>query len=400
MTARAIPLTGYMPDSIPTAALALEHTLIMLLLLAGLLSISRERRRFVPWVVLAGVALSVFTPVHSIDLAWPFISALVLPPLLWQIALRLATGSAVPNPREALAWVSSAALIGLALGIGLGISVASALLLGVLAASLMWQAREQATDRTDLSVYGQLALALLLAEVDVTSGAFRPILGRVFVGVGLGLILGWIGVRLALRLPPGKARNYFCLGLAYTAYLVGLLIEASGVITVTMSGLIVAVYGLHVRLWPDAETLPAPLNQPAVFALLATVFLVLGWQAHVPVTVNHALGISLGLIAAMVGIFVARLVAPLPAGTAQPLAQALLQKGRKVVLLLLGTFLLWPKEAILTAGPVAVALAGALLAVLLMRLLPPAVLSLADLGSDSPRPATEDQDTTVEDPRR
>jgi hypothetical protein len=34
----------------------LEHALIMLLLLVGLLSIHREQWRYVPWVVLAGVA--------------------------------------------------------------------------------------------------------------------------------------------------------------------------------------------------------------------------------------------------------------------------------------------------------------------------------------------------------
>ena len=63
-------------------ALTLEHALTMLLLLVGLLSIQREQRRYVPWVVLAGVALSLFTPVHTLSISWPIISALVLPPLL------------------------------------------------------------------------------------------------------------------------------------------------------------------------------------------------------------------------------------------------------------------------------------------------------------------------------
>jgi hypothetical protein len=71
-------------------ALALEHALIMLLLLVGLLSIRGERRRYVPWVVVASVALSLFTPVHTLALAWPLLSALVLPPCYgrWRCAWR------------------------------------------------------------------------------------------------------------------------------------------------------------------------------------------------------------------------------------------------------------------------------------------------------------------------
>ena len=49
------------------STLALEHALIMLLLLVGLLSIQREQQRFVPWVILAGVALSLLTPIYTLE---------------------------------------------------------------------------------------------------------------------------------------------------------------------------------------------------------------------------------------------------------------------------------------------------------------------------------------------
>jgi len=97
-------------------ALMLEHALTMLLLLVGLLSIQGEQRRYVPWVVLAGVALSLFTPVHTLSIPWPIISALVLPPLLWQVAVRLATAHSDFTWRAWLAWILTALLIGLALG--------------------------------------------------------------------------------------------------------------------------------------------------------------------------------------------------------------------------------------------------------------------------------------------
>ncbi len=40
--------------------LELEHALIMLLLLMGLLSIDGKHRRYVSWVIVAGVAMSLF----------------------------------------------------------------------------------------------------------------------------------------------------------------------------------------------------------------------------------------------------------------------------------------------------------------------------------------------------
>jgi hypothetical protein len=264
------------------SALVLEHALIMLLLLVGLLSIHREQRHYVPWVVLAGVALSLFTPVHSPALAWPLISTLVLPPLLWQVAVRLATAQFIFAWRAGLAWLLTALLIGLALSVGVRVPPASTLPLGILAASLLWQVRERVTGSTDLSAFGQLTLALLLAEVDVILHPLGPFLGGLFVGAGLGLLLGYIGVRVALRLPVGEPRNLFCLGLAYLAYLVGAMPSASGVVTAAMTALMIAVYGYNVGLWPTIAALPAPLNRRGIFLVMTGTQLLLGWQASCP----------------------------------------------------------------------------------------------------------------------
>jgi hypothetical protein len=372
-----------LPGQIAEGALVLEHALIILLLLVGLLSIHKEQRRYVPWVVLAGVALSLFTPVHTLALAWPFISALVLPPLLWQVAVRLATAQFVFTWRAGLAWLLTALLIGLALGLGGGVPPASALFLGILAASLLWQVRERATGNTDLGAFGQLALALLLAEVDVTLHPLGPFLGSLFVGAGFGLLLGYIGVRVALRLPVGEPRSLFCLGLAYLAYLVGAMPGASGVITATMTALMVAVYGDNVGLWPTMAALPAPLNRRGIFLLMAGALLLLSWQAHVPLTVTHVTGIGLGLVAAAVSVLVGRWLAPVPEEVARSLPQALLRKEGKVFLLLLGTLLLWPQEAVLKPWPVAVALLAALVAMLILRIV---LYPLFDLIGIEPRP--------------
>jgi hypothetical protein len=351
----------------------------MLLLLVGLLSIQREQQRFVPWVILAGVALSLLTPIHTMQMAWPLISALVLPPLMWQVAVRLAVVESKFTWRAGLAWLLTPLLFGLALGVGAGVSPTSALLLGILATSLMWQVRERVSGSTELGTFGQLALALLLVEIDVILHAPGSFLGNLAGGTTLGLLLGYIGVRVALRLPAGDARNYFCLGLAYVAYLVSLPIGVSAVVTTTMTGLMVAVYGYNVGLWPNSEEFPAPLNRFGVFVLMAGAFLLLGWQAHVPLTISRIAGVGLGLVAAAVGIVIGRWLVPLPEEETLPLPQALLRKERKVALLMLGTFLLWPSGAVLELWPLAWALLWAMVTMFGLRIMPYLVFDLFEI---------------------
>ena len=359
--------------------LELEHALIMLLLLVGLLSIHGKYLRYVPWVIVGGVALSLFTPTHIIEPAWPILSALVLPPLLWQVALRLSTTRPAFSWRSLLAWLLTIILIGLALSLGGKVPVTYALFIGILATSLMWQLRERATGSSDLGAFGQLTLALLLVEVDVALHPLGPFLGSLFSGAALGLFLGFVGVRLAPRFPPGKARNLFYLGLIYFAYLTGVMIGTSGVTMAIMTGLVVASYSYSVGLWPTKEEWPVSLNQGWVFVLMAGTWLLLGWQAHVPLTAVHITGIGLVLVAAAFGVLVGRWLDPMPEASVQPLPQALLRKQGKVFLLLLGVLLLWPQEAMLTLFPLAVALLAALVIIFILRIVIYQVLDMVGI---------------------
>ena len=366
-------------NQVAGSPLELEHALIMLLLLVGLLSIHGKYKRYVPWVIVGGVALSMLTPIHIIEPAWPIISALVLPPLLWQVALRLSTTRPAFSWRTLLAWLLMIILIGLALSLGGKVSLANALLMGILAASLMWQLRERATGSSDLGAFGQLTLALLLVEVDVALHPLGPFLGSLFSSAALGLFLGFVGVRLAPRFPAGRTRNLFYLGLIYFAYLAGVLIGLSGVTMATMTGLVVASYSYSVGLWPTKEEWPAPLNQGVVFVLMAGTWLLLGWQAHVPLTTVHITGIGLVLVAAAFGVLVGRWFDPIPEASVQPLPQSLLRKEAKVFLLLLGVLLLWPQNAVLTILPLAVALLAALVIIFILRVVIYQVLDMAGI---------------------
>lgn len=371
--------------SMAGSALALEHALLLVLLLVGLLSSQGPLRRYVPWVVLAGIGLSLLTPAHALEPAWPLISALVLPPLLWQVGVRVATIRSSFAWRTWLAWLLIALLMAAALHLGGRVLLLSALLLGLLTASLVWQLRERSTGSTELGVFGLLALALLLAEVNVTQYPLGAFLGTLFSGAGLGLLLGYIGVRVALRLPGAGSRTLFCLGLAYLAYLVGLILGASGVVAVAMTGLMVAVYGHNVGLWPTAAALPALLDHRGIFLPLAAVWLLLGWEAHVPLTAAHLTGIGLGIVAAAFGLLVAHHLAPVPGEPAQSLPQALLRKELQVFLLLSGTLLLWPQNVVLEPWLLVVALLAALLTLFILRIVLYPLFSL--VGSELRLPA-------------
>jgi hypothetical protein len=356
-------------NSATDSALALEHGLIMLLLLAGMLSIRGQQRRYVPWVVLAGVLLSLLTPTHAFEPAWPFISALVLPPLLWQIGLNLATARPSFSQRGGLAWLLTGLIIAAGLRGAGQLPLASSLLLGMLSASLMWQVRERVAGSTDLGAFGQLSVALLLAEISVTENAVGPFLGTLFSGAGGGLVLGFIGVRVAFRLPAGEPRNLFCLGLAYIAYLLAAMIGTSGVVAATSVALMVGIYGYSVGLWPTAAALPEPLCRREVFTALIATWMLMGWQAHVPMTVSHAAEIGLGTLGAFIGLIIGRRVYPVSEGASYALPRALLRKEQKVFLLLSGTLLLWPQEAELATRPLLVALLAALVTVTLLRVI-------------------------------
>lgn len=292
------------------------------------------------WVIVVGVVLSLFTPAHIVKPVWPILSALILPLLMWQLAIQMATVRPAFSWRSLIAWLLTIILIGLALSVGGNLSLTHAALMGVLGASLMWQLRERATGSTDLGAFGQLTLALLLVEVDVVLHPLRPLLASLLSGAAIGLMIGYFGVRFSKHLQVGKIRNFFYLALVYLAYLVGVMIGSSGVTTAMMAGFFVASYSFSVGLWSTEEMRPAPRNHWGLFTLLAGVWILLGWQAHVPVTLALVSVIGLGLIAAAVGILVTRWLDPMPDDLLQPLPLAFLRKQGKVFLLLLVFFVM------------------------------------------------------------
>jgi hypothetical protein len=223
-----------------------------------------------------------------------------------------------------------------------------------------------------------------LAEVDLTLRPVQPFLGSLFSGAALGIGLGSIGVRVALRISIGKSRNHFCLGLAYAAYLIGALPGVSGVAIATMTALTVAIYGFHVGLWSTRTALPMPLSHPRMVLFVAGALLLLGWQADVPLTWDRSTGVGLGFLAAALGMLAGRLLIPVLGAAARSDLQMLLWTEGRVFLLLLGTLLLWPQEAVLDPEPFGVALLAALVLLALLHTALKAVFELIGIELQSP----------------
>jgi hypothetical protein len=139
-------------------------------------------------------------------------------------------------------------------------------------------------------------------------------------------------------------------------------------------------YGSHAGLWPTITALPTVLNHRGIFLLMVGILLVLGWQAHVPLTGDRALATGLGLVAAGLGLLARYWLAPLPEEEIRPILPTLLRIAGKVFLLLFGTLWLWPQEAVLAPEPLALALLAALITVGLLRVIRSTVFDL--IGSE------------------
>jgi hypothetical protein len=68
---------------------ALEHTLIMLLLLIGLLNARPRLHALMQVAIAVGLGLAFVAPIRPLSLPWDWLSALAIPLLLWKPGRRL-----------------------------------------------------------------------------------------------------------------------------------------------------------------------------------------------------------------------------------------------------------------------------------------------------------------------
>lgn len=352
--------------------LALEHTLITLLLLVGLIN-ARPRLHPAAWVAVAGgLGLAFIAPAWPLPLAWDVLAAAAIPLLLWQAARQLA-GSVWPaRAREAILYLVTAAAIAGVLGLPSALPPAGAVLFGLLAASMVWRGGDESGRPGALGLIGPLALAFLLTEIAPAVEAPGRYLLGLLGGAGVGCLAAYGSAQVALRLRPGRAREGVNLGQAYLAYLAATLLDLSGVAAATLSVAVYLAYGTRRNLWPAGDVQPRPLDARPVFAAAALALGFFAWQTHValsvPLVAETLLSMAIAWAAVALG---RRLLTPALRGERSAASQV----ARATALVAAG-LLLWPREVLLEPAPLGFALAAAVLAAALARLALAPVLRL------------------------
>lgn len=350
----------------PTGLLETEHGLVMILLLYGLLTYrGTQLFRWAPIVVTAGILLSIFTPVHQIELFWPVLTGLVVPPLLWQAAVAVTKSGPLRRGWSLVIWGFMLLLVTISLRMFSGLPVSNALLLGILAVTLVWYFRELTVERSYLSTVGQVALAVLLVEIDLEVISLQFWVGTLLSGIAVGLAIGFAGIALYRRLKIPRLKNWFFFGWAYLAYLTGLALGTSAIAVTLAAALVVAAYGFSIGLWLRGSDIPLPAKTPPFFYLTAGVWILLGWQTHTSIDVSSLPGILAALVVTTAGLLVLRRT--IPVSPEVNLWSNLLRKETGILLLLFGSILFWPRQALLTTISVEIALAAALLLIILLR---------------------------------
>ena len=350
-----------------------EHTLFMLLLLVGIFSAKPPQQGLTLVFIVGGTLLALLPPFARISISWEWILNLTIPLLFWQNArhwlhARWRIGSA-----ELSLWLFSIAGFTAALGIAGYLTWTAALLFGIVAASMLWQAIETQQNFSHVSQLGPLTLIFLLTEVAPAVESPGRYLGGLFSGAAIGIVVALMSIYLSRRLLP-QVRGWVALGQVYLAYWFGVFIGVSAVAAALVSIAIYAEVSLRRGIYQDGVSLPAPLNDWPVFGVVLILFAFLGWQAHQPVSIVL-------IIEALIGFFIGLLIAwagRLVNVSSLTRLPSVWQAGLRVGLFMFASLLLWPRGTLLDPLPLAVAFGVAVLTNLLSATVLSATLSLQE----------------------
>jgi hypothetical protein len=348
-----------------STVLDIEHGLVMLLLLYGLLTYRGSRlQKWVPVVVITGILLAILTPTHRIPLFWPIITGLITPPFLWQAAINITQSSKPQYAWSVLAWMILVGLTAASLTILSGQALSTSILLGTLTITLVWYFRESAVERSFLSTLGQISLVVLLTEIDLAIISWRSLFGSFFSGAAIGFVLGFVGLALYRQIKnPGLKKLYFFFW-AYVTYLGGAALETSPIAATLAAAILVAVYGYNTGLWASRKEIPVPVRIPLFFYLSATAWLVLGWQASTNLPLEKLVSLPVITVIVMGGVLVLRKLLPLNPADSE---LQFIKKSGAILMLLGGALLLWPAEGALSTLLVELAILISIALILLLR---------------------------------
>ena len=288
---------------------------LLLVALAVALITRRTRRPYTVALVIAGLVLGMLQLVEAIQLSKELVLMVFLPPLLFEGALHIR--AAILRPRAGL--VLSLSLLGTlltALIVGaaahwlLGFDWLSGLLLGAIIAptdpvSVLATFRaahvdeELATIVESESLFNDgIAVVLYLLLLSALGGTpLEPLRGigefALVVGGGalVGLGLGFLSMRLLSRLGDHLVEVMVTLVAAYGAFLLAEEFHVSGVIAVSVIGLVIGNHG-----WSRAPSLETRENvalfwEVVAFLVNSILFLLVGFELRPSLLIDDLLSI-------------------------------------------------------------------------------------------------------------
>lgn len=315
-----------------------EHTIFILLLLTGILNAKLPQQRWATGMILVGVLLVFIPPAQMIQVPWDLVLGLAVPLLLWQNVRRIVNADWRGWASFAL-WVIAALFFGFTLWVGGALNWPGALLFGVIAASMLWRAGEPESGASYMSLLGPLTLIFLLTEVEVAIQSPDHYLGGIFSGAFIGVASASFGLFLLRKTSPNM-HSWIGIGQVYLAYLLAFFIGVSSIAAALISVMTFVWLNQHYQLGFKKTELPAPLNTWPGFGLTLVLFLLLGWQAHQPVSTLLFIEVIVG---ALLGLGITWLGRrwEIPAFQKQ---RSFWLTGLRTAILLFPALLLWPRD--------------------------------------------------------
>lgn len=364
-----------------TTTIAIEHALIMVMVLYVLLSKAGKHLAWVAAFIAGGIGLSLFTPFHSFQPAWNVIHMLALPFLIWESAIRIARDQGRPALRGLLGIGVIVALLAVVLTFLGNLPLATSLLLAFLAASIVWRLRPDFHKSSYIGGVGLLILAILLVEVDLWQTGGRALLRQLLTGLALGIPLGILyfsGLRRIGRRHLGGGGIYAVLLLAFG---IGQWAETSSIFVMFAAALYIMLYGYSTGVWRTTDDIPVYFESPISLVLLGVAWLLLGWEAHVNFDVRLVAPVLAGIVVLPIGILIARAILPLD--DADDGSNSWLRMTIMVVeflFLIAGVLFLWPAELNLNTAQVEIAIGTAILLLVIIRMVLPVGLEMFQIS--------------------
>jgi len=334
-----------------------EHTIFILLLLSGVLNSKPPRQRWAALIILIGVLLVFIPPARAIEIPWDLVLGLILPLLLWQ-NIRRTINADWRGWKSVSLWGITVLVLGSGLWLAGQLNWPGALLFGIVAASMIWRAGEPESGSSYMSQVGPLTLVFLLTEIEVAIQSPDHYLGGIFSGAFFGVLAAVFGLYLIQKVSH-KWHSWIGVGQVYLAYWLSYIAGVSAVSAALISVMMFIWLNQHYKLGLHTNAPPAPLNTWPGFIVILSLFLLLGWQAHQPVSGFIGFEVIVGTLIGLLVSWLGRRWGISAFQKQKPFWMA----GLWIAALLLPALLIWPRDMLQEPIQLAVAIGVSVLVI-------------------------------------